>query len=68
MKQTGSNTTIYKLDDDWELFGTLLKTVEGKSKSERIQEFVKKENKRLERKLLAQDNEASRVYKITHRR
>ena len=68
MKQTGSNTTIYKLDEDWELFGTLLKTVEGKSKSERIQEFVKKENKRLERKLLAQDNEASRVYKITNRR
>ena len=68
MKQTISHTTITKNDDDWKEFGTLLKMLEGKDKSERVRELVERDIKRLRKKLSEKDTEEDKLYKLMHRR
>ena len=63
MKQKISQTTITKKDNDWDWFGKLLKAVEGKAKSERVQEFVDKDIKRLEKKAkLLPESEQKKIF------
>lgn len=63
MKQNISKATITKKDEDWLWFGKLLKAVEGKAKSERVQEFVEKDIKRLEKKVkLLPESEQKKIF------
>lgn len=68
MKQNISKATITKKDDDWDRWGLLSKALEGKNRSERIQEMVERDLKRLERKLLAEENKDNKLLKSMHRR
>lgn len=50
-------------EEDWHYFGKLLKAVDGKFKSERMQEVVKREIKRLEKKAkLLPESEQKKIF------
>ena len=63
MKQNIITVTMTQYDKDWAYFGKLLKAVEGKSKSEDVQKYVKGKIKRLEKKAkLLPESEQKKIF------
>ena len=63
MKQKIKKYTVTQKEKDWLWFGKILKALEGKAKSERVQEIVEKEIKRLEKKAkLLPESEQKKIF------